>query len=395
MNTWRRVLLVAIVGILAVLVFVPPEADGQDSIQVLVDEFTVNYPFSVRFTLSAESAAEQITEVRLVWRAASDDPFSVNRVNIRPGQTVDVEFPLNVRFLSLPPFAQITYQWRIQDSGGSELVTERQTFEYEDTRNSWLELENERVRLLYYDLDEAFAAELFGIADEAYQRLAADFGVELDDRPIVIVYPDQAAFTEFQSLLNNLEYVVGRYFPGHNITVNLVTPNMERDVYETTIAHELSHLYSDSFYVGYGQLPLWLEEGLATFNEGGAGQVELQRVQRAAARGDLIPFVTLPAAIRAPDIRTASLAYAEGATIFRFIQQTWGQSAIADFLGAFRRTTNVGDVTRQLFDLDIIGFELAWRDWLGYPVETVPQLMPTPTLQIFTFPTPTYSAPGG
>lgn len=367
---------------------------GQASIEILSDEVDIRYPFLVNFSLDAESADAEITEVRLLWQAGPGAAFNVTRMNFTPGQLVTIQFPLNVQFLRLPPFAQISYRWELRDGAGNLLTTDNQTFEYEDSRNEWQTLENERLRLLWYDLDQELAEELFEIADDAYLRLAADFGVTLEDRPVVIVYPDQQAFTEFQGMMANVEFVVGRYFPGHNITVNLVSPEIPKTLYADTLAHELSHLYSDNYYVGFAQLPLWLEEGLATFNEGGELARETAMVQMAAATGNLVPFIELPRAIRDRDVRVSNLAYSEGATIFQFILETWGQDSIADFLGLFRETTSVDEVTLELYGLSMAEFEMEWRAWLGYPVDRVPELAPTPTLIPLVFPTPTYGAPG-
>ncbi len=367
---------------------------GQEPIQVIDDQLQIRFPYVINFMLEARSSAAEITEVRLIWQAGPDAAFNVTRMNFQPGERVMIQYPLNVQFLALPPFAQVSYRWDIRDQAGNQMVTDTRAVEYEDTRKDWQVIESDAIRLLWYDLEPDFAQELFDIVSDAYDRLAADFGVLLARRPTVIIYADQQAFAEIQGMLRNVEFVVGRYFPGHNITVNLVTGEMARDLYADTLAHELSHLYSDNFYVGYARLPLWLEEGLATFNEREDNRHELRMVQRAAARGALIPMIELPAAIRDLDIQVATLAYAEGSTIFQYIHETWGQAAVADFLGQFRRTTNPGDVTQVVFGQTLPEFELGWRAWLGYPVDRVPELVATPTLQPFIFPTPTYATSG-
>ena len=384
-------LLLAFVGVAGMV----SPASGQGAIEVLQDEVTVRYPFSVNFDLMAVSSAAPISSVRIFWQAGPEDAFHVQSLNVRRSYTVSAQFPLSAQFLSLPPFARISYRWQIRDASGNELTTEDRTFEYEDSRHDWQERANKRLRMLWYDLGPAFAESLFTLADSAYLRLADYFGVTLDEPPVVVIYSDRQSFAEFQGLLNNVEFVIGRYFPGHNITVNLVTPDMPPDVYEATIAHELSHLYSDNYYVGVARLPLWLEEGLATFNEALHREDDLAMVRQAAARGNLVPFIDLPAAIRAANIHVANLAYAEGATVFLFIQETYGADILAQFLEAFRQTTSLDNVTRELFGQTVAEFELSWRAWLGYPVESVPQLQPTPTLMPFSFPTPTFAAPGG
>ena len=394
MKRWKLAILGATLCGLALVIGSGASVQAQDSIQILADDVTVRYPRSINFDLSATSVAAPITSVRLLWQVGPEAAFNVQTIRVRAGQQIDVAYPLNAQFLSIPPFGQISYRWQIRDEAGHELITENRTIEYEDTRNDWQEISNDHLRLLWYGYDNSFAADLFTIVDDAYARLATAFGVELTRAPTVVIYSDQQTFAEFQGLMNNVEFVIGRYFPGHNITVNLVTQDMPHHVYAETLAHELSHLYSDNFYVGYSRIPLWLEEGLATYNESAQHQSKLVMVQLAAARGNLVPFIDLPAAIRDSDIGVTNLAYAESATIFQFIVDHWGETQLADFLNAFRRTTSLDNVTTQIFGLNSADFELAWRTWLGFPVEEVPQLWPTPTLRPYDFPTPAFVGPG-
>ncbi len=389
-SVWKGIVVLLVIA--AGGLYVAP-VHGQDPIRVTNDRVSVRYPSAINFVLNA-IADNEITDARLFWQAGPASAFTVQVMSFQPSSRVALQYPLSTRFLSLPPFARITYRWLLRDSAGNELTTENRTFEYADTQRPWQEMANERIRLLWYDLDPDLATSLFSIADQAYLRMQDAFGVELSRQPMILIYSDQAHFAAFQSMMNNLEYVVGRYFPGHNITVNLVTPEMPPELYQDTIAHELSHLYSDNFYVGYARLPLWLEEGLATFNETQDGVEELREVRRAAARDRLVALIDLPGAIRSRNIATVNLAYAEGATIFQYIQDTWGQEGLVRFLNAFRRTTSFSDVVQMQFGLTMAEFEMAWRAWLGYPVDHVPELMPTPTMVPFFFPTPTFMAPG-
>lgn len=389
---WRGA--VTLIWLVAVAAAWMPVA-SQGVIQIVRQDTATRYPYSVTFRLSAVSSVAPITEARLYWQAGPQDVFNVQVVAFIPARSVSLEVPLITQLLSLPPFAQITYRWQIRDGQGNTLVTENETFEYADNRKDWQETANERLRMLWYGLDDVFVAELFAAADQSYQQLAADFGVTLERRPLVLLYPDRRAFEEFQDLMSNVEFVVGRYFPGHNIITCLVTSDLPRALLLDTLAHELSHLYSDNYYVGYARLPLWLEEGLATYHESADLSDELELVQRAAAQQRLVPFIELPAAIRASNVHTANLAYAEGATVFAFIHETWGQESVVDFLSVFRRTTHVDTAIRDVFGLGMVDFEMAWRAWLGYPVEQVPQAIPTPTLIPLLLPTPTYLPPGG
>ncbi len=367
---------------------------AQEALRILADETQVRFPYLVNFRFEVESPAV-ISDVRLMWQSGPESPFAAISMDFEPARIVRLQYPLNVQFQQLPPFAQIAYRWEVRDVEGNLLSTQNQTVAYEDTRHEWQVLENDRIRLLWYGHETPFAESLFTLADAAYLRLAEDFGVALTRQPSIVIYPEQQAFADVQGMLTNVDFVIGRYFPGHNVTVNLVTDEMPYQLYAETLAHELSHLYSDNYYVGYSRLPLWLEEGLATYNEDPDLSLELHAVQMSAAADLLIPFIELGGAIRDRDVEIANLAYAEGATIFGYIHARWGQAKVAEFLGEFRKTTSVNDVMQRVFDQTMAEFELGWRAWLGYPVDRVPQLAPTATLLPLVFPTPTYMAPGG
>lgn len=375
-----------------------------DAIQILQNEATVDYPDTINFELTVESNTAPIASIRFFWRAGFTDYFHVRSFDegASSGNTSTVSWALRTpsfELPSIPPFARITYRWEIRDQDGNRYTTEDMTIEFADSTHDWQEINGANVRLLWYDLDDDAVKGFLNVADSAYVRLAAYFGVEPDLQPIVLLYTDQQSFVEFQGFMVNVDSIIGRFYPGHNLTANLITHDTLENY--ATIEHELSHLFSDSFYTDLSdesstRIPLWLEEGLATFNEDADRLDELERVQAAAARDNLVPFIELPEGIRHPDIHVANLSYAEGATVFQFIEAIWGSSALPRFLDAFRETDNVNDVTSQIFGLTMAEFEIEWRAWLGYPVDSVPELAtPPPTLDPFSIPTPTPWSPPG
>ena len=106
---------------------------------IQVTESRVEHSFAqhVTFTLEATSAAN-ITEVYLFFHAVHDEETEETQVPLEtPAREISVQYVHDVRRYPLPPFADITYWWQVEDADGHQLKTESNQFKYTDNRFSW------------------------------------------------------------------------------------------------------------------------------------------------------------------------------------------------------------------------------------------------------------------
>lgn len=348
------------------------------------------YPDYIDFQITVSSSEADISNAAIYRRIGVDGPFEpaiVTAFQRAPQTTINSR--LVVGNYLFPPFTPITYYWEVSDLRNNELRTLPITVLFEDATRNWQQIDDGFVVVHWYDHDEAFGRALSRIAGDAYDRLAAFFGVRVTYKPRVILLNSHADFAQFQSFGRELPNVGGMYMPGLGLTVQLLEPGYPAGWLESVVPHELSHLVSDHYYPLGAGLPLFLEEGLATYNEAINRETFMAQVRDAARLGWLIPFSQLPDAIRSADVDTAILAYRESASIFGFIVDQWGVGALPAFLAAFRAPdVSLDAAVTSSFGVTLEAFERAWLVWLGLNLPTLTPL-PTATPYITRTPAPT------
>ncbi len=146
------------------------------------------------------------------------------------------------------------------------------------------------------------------------------------------------------------KWAAGQAIPDLGVILIAATPGPEGiEDLEKTIPHELTHvLLYQRLGDSYQNLPDWLEEGLATSQEGVPNPDYALSLERAFESNTLIPLETLCAAFPAtPD--DALLAYAESASLVTYIKDIYGSGAILALLDAYQEgTTCTGGLQRIL-----------------------------------------------
>ncbi|MCQ3980795.1 MAG: hypothetical protein DPW09_45935, partial [Anaerolineae bacterium] len=164
------------------LVFGPGVAAAQEAIQVVDQSVDANFRDHITFTLNAKSTAE-IVEVDLLYQVVGQLASSRNEAEFTSGTSINAEFKIDQTKPEnyMPPGTELNYWWKIVDSAGNELRTEKQRYLYLDNRYQWQTLENERLTLYWYDGDDSFGQALFDRANVALDTLASDIGISLKD----------------------------------------------------------------------------------------------------------------------------------------------------------------------------------------------------------------------
>jgi hypothetical protein len=106
---------------------------------------------------------------------------------------------------------------------------------------------------------------------------------------------------------------------------------------DTTLAHEVTHVvFHDATANPFHEPASWLNEGVATWSEVGNADTERDLVGlEARSPGGLMAFAALTDQFPL-DVRGASLAYAQGATMVDLIIHDFGTDAMAAIAQAYR-----------------------------------------------------------
>jgi hypothetical protein len=356
--------------VLLILGFIiaPGLITAQEAIEVIDQAVDANFRDHVTFTLNAKSAAE-IVEVDLLYQVVGQLASSRNQAEFIPGTSINAEFKLDQAKPEnyMPPGTELSYWWKIVDSAGNELRTEKQTFLYLDNRHEWQMLKNERLTVFWYEGDQDFGQELFDRANIALDTLATDMGISLENPIKVFIY---ASHEDLLSALSTTaqEWTGGVAFTNYGVVAMGVPPSqLDWGLRATT--HEMSHLVihqaTDNPYRG---LPRWLDEGIAVYNEDPQQLVDdfAPIFDEAVEKNQLMTLRSLASPFPS-DPMQANLAYGQSGAVVKFIVDTYGPDKMANLLSVFAEGSLDDEALETALGVNTDGLDNAFRVSLGLP----------------------------
>jgi hypothetical protein len=355
----RRVALAVAVFFLLAL---SPPAMAQQGIIVLDESREVIFRDKAVFTISVEGPAE-INEATLLYRIVGQPVTSRGEAEFQPGKKIEASWEWNLRRDYMPPGTEVEYWWRIKDAAGGKLKTEEQTFTYLDDRYDWQELSTDKIGLYWYRGDEQFGQGLFERAVETLDLLSESAGIEVENKVKVFIYGSHddlmGAIAE-----GSHEWTGGQAFTEFGIVVIGVSPGQLGWGKRATV-HELTHLVVHQATDNpYGDLPTWLDEGLAMKSEGDL-EVVFQMALEDAIRTDTLISVRSISSNFPADPDQATLAYAESYSLVDFIQNELGRDKTAKLIDIFAEGATYDDALIEALGMDTNGLEDVWRAHIG------------------------------
>ena len=386
---WKSIL--ALLLSLSLLPATPAFASPQPD--VTSNEIVLNFPESATFRVTLTSEME-ITSVVLEYgneQQTCGEVIAKAFPQFTPGRTVNAEWTWEMRQSgSLPPGAQLWWRWRITDANGNETVTESETATWLDDDHIWKTMQNgEFIRLHWYEGDETFATDL---AKAAYNGLLfneTQSGLKADAPIDIYIYAN--IFDLQEAILYEPAWTGGQAFPDQDIVIVGISPS-DLDWGRTVIVHELTHvLVGHLTFSCLGDVPTWLNEGLAVYSEGELDQVSQRQLDEAIRTDTLLTVRSLSSGFsEVPD--KAYLSYSQSYSITKFLIETHGQEKMTALLVSLREGLTTDEALMQTYGFDVEGLEDAWRQAIGAQPQTVaaqPTTQPTPTI------VPTFVPVGG
>ncbi len=348
---------------------------AKDEVNVISSDAQAQFPQEIVFTLEVEAAIE-IKDIDLEYRVSRLSLVPVScRVNadFTPGQKVKASWTWNMLETGgLPPGAEVEYWWVIEDTDGQRTETLSASVQFDDLRYAWNTLTSDDISLFWYEGDLSFAQELLDAAHEALGRLADDIGVSMEQPARLYIY---ASSSDLQgALVYPQEWTGGvAFFDYGIIAIGISANNLAWG--KRAIAHELGHLVVHQAVFGpYGDLPTWLDEGLAMDAEGEL-RSDLQRRIDGAIANDALFSVRSISSSFPTDSDEAALCYAESYSVVQFLLDNYGRDKILELLNVFQRGSTYDDALLEVYGFDTDGLNTLWRISLGLG----PQPPPTPT----------------
>lgn len=347
------------------------------------NEIMLSFPESATFRATLTSDAD-ITSVVLEYgneQQTCGEVIAKAFPQFTPGRTVDVEWTWEMRQSgSLPPGAQLWWRWRVFDANGQETVTETKTATWLDNEHKWQSLNSgEYLRLHWYQGDQAFAADLVQAASAGLQFNATQSGLKSEAPIDIYVYANTDDLRE--AILYEPSWTGGQAFPDQNIVI-LGISKADLDWGRDAIVHELTHvLVGDLTFSCLGDVPTWLNEGLAVYSEGELDSASENQLEDAIRNDTLLTVRSLSSGFSEVADK-AYLSYSQSYSVTKFLIETYGQEKMTALLVNLKHGLTIDEALKQTYGFNVEGLEEAWRNGIGAqprPVAAQPTAQATPT----------------
>ncbi len=337
-----------------------PTADaGAEAIRIVSSAVHAEFPTSLTFAAEAESA-HPITKVELRYRIKKVTTASVTATVMpafTPAERVSATWVWDTRKESLPPGAEIEYQWKIADQGGGVLETPWERFIFEDGRHPWQEIQEGGIRLFWYEGDRSFAEALMRAVQKALEKLEREAGATLQSDARIYIYASTAELHD--ALIFPQEWTGGLTFADYGIIVIGISPSLQ-SWGERIMAHEMTHLVIHQLIYGpLAVLPAWLDEGLAMNAEGDLRPDLAAMLADALASDSLFSLRSLSGAFPA-DYDAAGLAYAQSFSVVKYLLDTYGREKMQSLIYAFKGGATADEALTRVYGFDVEGLEKEW-----------------------------------
>jgi hypothetical protein len=368
--------------LLTVSLFFPTQAFAAAQANVSNNQVAFDFPNNAAFRATITSDSE-IRSVVLEYgneQQTCGDVIAKAFPPFTPGKSVNVEWTWEMRQSgSLPPGAQIYWRWRVTDANGNETVSETKTATWLDDDHKWRTLSEGLINLHWYRGNESFARDLLSAAQKGLKFNETQSGLAAEAPIDIYIYGSTNDLRD--AVLYEPAWIGGWAFPEQDIVILGIS---EDDLAwgRNSIVHELTHvLVGHLTFTCLGDVPTWLNEGLAVYSEGKLDSVSQAQFDNAIKNDALLSVRSLSAGFSEASDK-AYLSYSQSYSLVKFLIETYGQAKMTEFLASLRDGLTVDEALQQIYSFNIEGLEDAWRKSIGAKPRTVSaqptaQLAPT------------------
>lgn len=157
------------------------------------------------------------------------------------------------------------------------------------SQDQWEQIPSEHFIVYFYAPNQQFAEDVSTAAEEYYDNVAEELGYvryskfwKWNNRVKVYIYPDHKAYL-LASRQQNWSHGMANYTKKY-----IMSYVMGQDFLDRLLVHEITHLIFRDFVGFKGEVPLWLDEGIAQWGEKKARKLRTDMIKKLAVKNQLI-----------------------------------------------------------------------------------------------------------
>lgn len=365
-----------------VSLLLPTSAFASSPADVTNDRVTFDFPISATFSATITANAE-IRSIVLEYgneQQTCGDVVAKAFPQFTPGARVNAEWVWEMRQSgSLPPGAKLWWRWRVTDINGVETVSETKTATWLDDDHNWKTLDEGLINFHWYQGDEAFARDLMNAAQNGLKFNETESGLTAESPIDIYIYGNTNDLKD--AILYEPSWTGGQAFPDQDIVI-LGISQTDLDWGRNSIVHELTHvLVGHLTFSCLGDVPTWLNEGLAVYSEGELDPASQQQLDEAIQNDTLLSIRSLSAGFSEVSDK-AYLSYSQSFSVVKFLVETYGQEKMTALLTSLRDGVTIDEALTNTYGFNVEGLEDEWRAGIGAKPRAVsaqPTAQPTAT----------------
>lgn len=292
----------------------------------------LTYRFGESLTLQGKILTQNPPkELNLILEADSQtvvQPLSIDEQG-------NFEYQQKFQQLLLRPFARVEYWLEGVLQDGTPFTTSKREFLYEDNRFPWKTRSQARFRVHWRQGDLQFAQIALKVAKEA--QLAIKKLIPVEENRLIDIYIYETPGELRQVFQNSNPNWVGAHAdPDLDVILISVSEGLDQRLQmEQQIPHELMHLYLYHYHpTAYANMPVWLQEGLATAVEFYPNPEYYPLLETAWQNQSLLSITGLCQSFPSEAAR-AYVAYAQSAAVVQYLLDQYGIEKIHQLIDAY------------------------------------------------------------
>ena len=334
------------------------QAQAQTGVEV--ENVSASYHYGEQITFSAD--VKSSTPIGQASIVITDEATGLTQV--RP-LVIDLaghaEYIFDVKQHLLRPFSTVKWLYQFGLADGTTFQSQDYSIRYEDNRFNWQTLETGAVKVHWYNGEASFGQAALNAAQAGLDSSGRLIPLNLTEPIDVFIYAN-ADDLRGTLVLGGEEWVAGHADPALGVVMVLVEPGPDQNItLERRIPHELMHVMTyRSVGTGYGNLPAWLREGLATLAEI-YPNADYDRVLRdAVTNNTLISLKDLCGSFPS-DAGQAFLGYAESRSFINYLHDTYGSSGLQNLTRTYADGIDCENGPGRAFGVSLSTLEQKWR----------------------------------